>query len=197
MSARRIAVAAALVLAALLWTTTIGAMVHAIRRFESTPGRAADALGSWPAASRIPRAPGQWRLVMLIHPHCSCSRASITELERIIEHSPPSLRTYIVVYRPSDFAKGWETTDVFTAASRLPRTRIVLDQDGHEARLFRGFTSGQTYLYDGDGKLRFSGGITLLRGHAGFNSGSAEVIEIARSKSGAGSHPVFGCAINK
>ena len=197
MSARRIAVAAALILAALLWTTTIGAMVHAIRRFESTPGRAAEARDSWPAASRIPRAPGEWRLVMLIHPHCSCSRASITELERIIEHSPPSLRTYIVVYRPSDFAKGWEKTDVFTSASRLPRTRIVLDQDGHEARLFRGFTSGQTYLYDGDGKLRFSGGITLLRGHAGFNSGSAEVIEIAKSKSGSGTHPVFGCAINK
>jgi len=197
MNTRRTLVTFALVIAALLWTTTIGAMYRAIRRFESTPGRAADALASWPAASRIPRAPGEWRLVMLIHPHCSCSRASISELERIIEKSPPSLRTYIVVYRPSDFAQGWEKTDVFTAASHLPRTRIVLDQDGHEARLFHGFVSGQTYLYDGDGKLRFSGGITLLRGHAGFNSGSAEVMHIVNSNAGSGTHPVFGCAINK
>jgi hypothetical protein len=197
MNLRRALVTSALVMAALLWTATIGAMVHAIRRFESTPGRGADALDSWPAASRIPRAAGEWRLVMLIHPHCSCSRASMSELERIIEKSPRSLRTYIVVYRPSDFAQGWEKTDVFMAASRLPRTRIVLDQDGHEARLFHGFTSGQTYLYDGDGKLRFSGGITLLRGHAGFNSGSAEVMHIVRSNTGSGTHPVFGCAINK
>jgi hypothetical protein len=197
MNVRRTVIASALVIAALLWTTTIGAMYRAIRRFESTPGRAADALGAWPASSRIPRAPGQWRLVMLIHPRCSCSRASISELERIIEKAPRSLRTYIVVYRPSDFPKGWEKTDVFTAASRLPRTRIVLDQDGHEARLFHGFTSGQTYLYDGDGKLRFSGGITLLRGHAGFNSGSAEVMNIVNSNAGSGTHPVFGCAINK
>ena len=197
MNVRRTVVASAIVIAALLWTTTIGAMYRAIRQFESTPGRAADAQNSWPAASRIPRAPGQWRLVMLIHPHCSCSRASITELERIIEKSPRSMQTYIVVYRPSDFARGWEKTDVFTAASRLPRTHIVLDQDGHEARLFHGFTSGQTYLYDGDGKLRFSGGITLLRGHAGFNSGSAEVMQIVKSQAGSGTHPVFGCAINK
>lgn len=197
MNVRRILVPLVLAIAALLWITTIAAMLRATRRFESTPGRAADALTSWPVSRRIPRAPGEWRLVMLIHPHCSCSRASISELQRIIEKAPRSLRTYIVVYRPSDFARGWEKTDVFTAASRLPRTRIVLDQDGHEARLFHGFTSGQTYLYDGDGKLRFSGGITLLRGHAGFNSGSAEVMRIANSKMGSGTHPVFGCAINK
>src|SRR5437773_1160422 len=75
-------------------------------------------------------------------------------------------------------------TDVFTSASHLPRTHIVLDNDGHEASIFHGFTSGQTFLYDGDGRLRFSGGITLLRGHAGFNSGSAEVMQIARTRAG-------------
>ena len=197
MNVRRVAVTSVLIAAALLWTVTVGAMYRAIRRFESTPGRAADALSSWPAESRIPRAPGEWRLVMLIHPHCSCSRASITELQRIIEKSPSSLQTYVVVYRPSEFPAGWEKTDVFVAASHLPRTHIVLDQDGHEASLFHGFTSGQTYLYDGGGKLRFAGGITLLRGHAGFNSGSAEVMTIARTQNGNGAHPVFGCAINK
>ena len=197
MNTRRTLITTVLAVAALLWAVTVGAMYHAIRSFESTPGRAADALQAWPAESRIPRAAGEWRLVMLVHPHCSCSRASITELQRVIEKSPASLQTYVVVYRPSEFPAGWEKTDVFNAASHLPRTHIVLDQDGHEASLFHGFTSGQTYLFDGDGKLRFSGGITLLRGHAGFNSGSAEVMEIARTGSGNGAHPVFGCAINK
>ena len=38
-------------------------------------------------------------------------------------------------------------------------------------------------------------GITLLRGHAGLNSGRADVIRIANGGSGPGTHPVFGCAI--
>jgi hypothetical protein len=197
MKIRRHFVTSMLIAAALLWAATVGAMFRSIRRFESPPGRAAVALPAWPAASKIPRAEGEWRLVMLVHPHCSCSRASIEELQRIIGKSPKSLQTYVVVYRPSDFAQGWEKTDVFTAASHLPRTHIVLDADGREARLFGGFTSGQTFLYDGEGKLRFSGGITLLRGHAGFNSGSAEVIQIVKTQDGSGEHPVFGCAINK
>jgi len=197
MTTRRVLTTTVLAAAALLWTATVGAMYRAIRRFESTPGRAAEARDVWPASSRIPRAAGEWRLVMLIHPRCSCSRASIEELRTIIEKSPPSLQTYVVVYRPSDFPAGWEKTDVFVAASHLPRTHIVLDQDGHEAALFHGFTSGQTYLYDGGGHLRFSGGITLLRGHAGFNSGTAGVMQIVRSGEGKGQHPVFGCAINK
>lgn len=197
MTPRRVVATSILIVAALLWTVTVGAMYRAIRRFESTPGRAADALTTWPASSRIPRSPGEWRLVMLIHPRCSCSRASMEELRTIIEKSPASLQTYVVVYKPHEFPNGWEKTDVFVTASHLPRTHIVLDQDGHEAALFRGFTSGQTYLYDGDGRLRFSGGITLLRGHAGFNSGTANVMQIVRSGQGNGEHPVFGCAIKQ
>lgn len=197
MKVRRGVITGTLAAAALVWTVTVGAMVHAIRRFESTPGRAADASTSWPAASRIPWRAGEWRLVMLIHPHCSCSRASIEELHRIVETAPASLKTYVVVYRPAEFGPGWEQTDVVTAASRLPRTQVLIDEDGREAALFHGFTSGQTFLYDGDGTLRFSGGVTLLRGHAGFNSGSAGVMQIVKSHNGHGAHPVFGCAIHE
>jgi hypothetical protein len=197
MNIRRILITSTLVAAAILWAGTVGAMFRAMRKFEATPGRAANPLAVWPNESRIPRTPGEWRLVMLVHPHCSCSRASISELQRIIEKSPRSLQTYVVIYRPSEFPAGWEKTDVFVAASHLPRTHLVLDQDGHEASIFHGFTSGQTYLYDGAGKLRFSGGITLLRGEAGFNKGSAEVMEIANTRSGTATHPVFGCAINQ
>jgi hypothetical protein len=105
------------------------------------------------------------------------------------------VRPYVLVFRPHEFAEGWERTDVYTAATRLRRAHVIVDEDGREARLFGGFTSGQTFLYDGDGKLRFEGGITSLRGHAGLNSGRAGVIRIANTQSGTGTHPVFGCAI--
>jgi hypothetical protein len=193
---RRPLVLAVLILAAALWAGTVAAAFEAIRRFETTPGEAAAAPRLWPAASRVARTNGSWSLVMLIHPHCSCSRASVKELEAILEQAPRSLQTSVLVYRPADAKRGWEQTDVYDAAKRLHRTRVVIDRDGAEAAAFGGFTSGQTFLYDERGRLRFAGGVTSLRGHAGLNSGRADVIRIASKRSGSGSHPVFGCAIS-
>jgi hypothetical protein len=185
-----------LVGAGLLWASTIAAALEAIRRFESTPGQAAEARSLWPATTAVPRTSGAATLVMLIHPHCSCSRASIKELGEIIEKSPRSMRTYVLAYRPSDAKPGWEDTDVYRAAKTLRRTEVVVDVDGAEAKRFGGFTSGQTFLYDAHGRLRFAGGVTSLRGHAGLNRGRADVIRIANAAATNGRHPVFGCAIN-
>jgi hypothetical protein len=192
---RRVFITGSLVLAGLIWAATVGAMYQAVRRFETTPGRGAASRVMWPARSRIVRDHDRWTLVMLIHPHCSCTRASLQELERIIEMSGPSLQPYVLVYRPADFQTGWEKTETFEAAKRLQRARVIVDPDGAEARLFGGFTSGQTFLYDRDGALRFSGGITSLRGHAGVNRGSMDVVDIVHAKARQGTHPVFGCAI--
>jgi hypothetical protein len=196
MRSRRTIITAVLIVSALIWAGTVTAAFQAIREFESTPGTAANAHASWPRRSAVARANGEWTLVMLVHPHCSCSRASIKELEAILEKAPRSVRANVLVYRPSDFPSGWERTDVFAAATRLHRARVMVDVDGREARLFGGFTSGQTFLYDGAGHLRFEGGITSLRGHAGLNSGRAGVLRIANTQTGSGNHPVFGCAIS-
>jgi len=184
-----------LIAAGVLWFGTIAAAFEAIRRFEITPGLPASAPRVWPAASAVTRTPGTWSLVMLVHPHCSCSRASVQELAEIVEKAPRDVQTTVLVYRPREMAAGWERTNVYDAAARLRRARVVIDHDGAEAQVFGGFTSGQTFLYDGDGRLRFAGGVTSLRGHAGLNRGRADVIRIASQRNGNGSHPVFGCAI--
>ncbi|HEY0371476.1 MAG TPA: RedB protein [Thermoanaerobaculia bacterium] len=184
-----------LIAAGVLWIGTVAAAFEAIRRFEVTPGLPASAPRAWPAASTVSRTPGQWSLVMLVHPHCSCSRASVQELGAILEKAPHDLQTTILVYRPHEMPQGWERTSVTDAASRLHRARVVLDADGAQAAIFGGFTSGQTFLYDADGQLRFTGGITSLRGHEGLNRGRADVIRIASERAGNASHPVFGCAI--
>jgi hypothetical protein len=192
---RRWILSSAIAAAAIIWAATVAAAYQAIRRFESTPGAAAIAPASWPGRSIIEPRRGEWTLVMLVHPHCSCSRASIKELEAVLEKAPRAVQPYVLVYRPHQFAAGWERTDVYTAATRLRRANVLIDEDGREARLFGGFTSGQTFLYDGNGNLRFEGGITSLRGHEGLNSGRAGIIRIANTQSGTGTHPVFGCAI--
>jgi hypothetical protein len=195
MKVSRFAVTSVLIGATALWGTTVVMAVEAIRRFESTPGLAADAASFWPADAGVARAHDGSTLVMLVHPHCSCSRASVKELEKILERAPRSMRAYVLVYRPRDFPAGWEQTEVYRAATALRRTEVIIDLDGREAKRFGGFTSGQTFLYDATGRLRFSGGITSLRGHEGANRGRADVIRLASSPVGTGTHPVFGCAI--
>jgi len=192
---KRKALIAVLALAGATWVVTVAAAVRSIRAFESTPGRAAVAPERWPAAASIAREPGTWTLVMLVHPHCSCSRASVAELAAVVESAPRNVRTYVLAYRPHEFDEAWSHTDVWTAAQRIPRVRVLTDLDGRQARRFGGFTSGQTFLFDPDGVRRYSGGITLLRGHAGLNSGRAEVIRLVNGGHGPGTHPVFGCAI--
>ena len=192
---KRIILIVAFALAGAIWVVTVAAAVRSIRAFEATPGRAADAPERWPASAAIERQPGTWTLVMLIHPHCSCSRASVSELAAVVEGAPRNLRAYVLTYQPHEYGPEWSHTDVWTAARRLSRVRVITDVDGKEARRFGGYTSGQTFLFDPDGNRRFSGGITLLRGHAGLNSGRADVIRIANGGAGRGTHPVFGCAI--
>jgi hypothetical protein len=195
MNRRRWIVPLVLTTAALVWAGTVAAAYQAVRTFETTPGEAATAPRSWPAASVIRPAKGEWSLVMLVHPRCSCSRASVQELQAILDKSPATVKPYVLVYRPAEFPAGWENTEVVKAASRLRRTKVVLDENGREADLFGGFTSGQTFVYDGTGKLRFAGGITSLRGHAGLNRGRVDIIDIVNQRAQDGSHPVFGCAI--
>jgi len=192
---KRTVLASALALACTIWVVTVAAAVRSIRAFESTPGRAAEAAQRWPPSASIARQAGTWTLVMLIHPHCSCSRASIGELAAIVEQAPRNMRAYVLTYQPHEYDAAWSHTDVWAAAQRLRRVRVVTDVDGKQARRFGGFTSGQTFLFDPQGVRRFSGGITLLRGHAGLNSGRAEVIRIVNGGNGPGKHPVFGCAI--
>lgn len=195
MRARSVVVTASIFIASLIWVGTITAAFRAIGRFENTPGRAAMGPKDWPAETTLVRNEGAPTLVMLMHPQCSCTRASLGELQAVIEKSPRNLRAYVIVYRPHQAKPGWERTDTFDSATRLRGTRVIVDEDGQEAKHFGAFTSGQTFLYDADGHLRFEGGITLLRGHVGMNSGRADIIRIANGEAGKGTHPVFGCSI--
>ena len=55
----------------------------------------------------------------------------------------------------------------------LPDVTVVRDDMAGEARRFGAVTSGQTLLFDTQGNLLFSGGITAARAQAGDNAGRA------------------------
>ena len=101
---RRWLLSGAIAVSAVIWAATVAAAYQAIRRFESTPGTAAIAPGFWPGRSTIEPRRGEWSLVMLVHPHCSCSRASIKELEAVLEKAPRSVRPAIRLEAAHGFA---------------------------------------------------------------------------------------------
>jgi hypothetical protein len=51
-------------------------------------------------------------------------------------------------------------------------------------------------LYDGNGRLLFSGGITGARGHSGDNAGRSTVLSLlSRDTVDRAETPVFGCSL--
>ena len=73
---------------------------------------------------------------------------------------------------------------------------VVRDDEGLEAERFGASTSGQTVVYDSEGELLFTGGITGARGHAGDNLGRESVLELLnRGKAERSWTSVFGCRL--
>jgi hypothetical protein len=103
---------------------------------------------------------------------------------------------YVLFLKPPGFPDYWEETDLWRSAAAIPGVKVLRDDAGAEARRFRAATSGQTLLYDADGRLLFSGGITASRGHAGDNAGRSVIVALlTEGQGGQTETPVFGCPL--
>jgi hypothetical protein len=190
-----------------VWLVAAVAGLSAIWRFDNAPGIGATAPARWPADSILARAPDRPTLVLLAHPQCSCTHASLDELGEALARAGARPRTYVLFLKPEAFSNGWEQTDSWRQAAALPDVMVLRDDSGLEARRFGAATSGQTLLYDADGTLLFSGGITAARGHAGDNAGRSELVTLLnrgpsapaatlnRGQSARDATSVFGCPL--
>jgi hypothetical protein len=187
---------AILIAASVLWVLMICAGVGLLWSYNGTPGVAAAALEQWPADSRLRHATDRATLVMLAHPHCPCTRASLGELARLMTQAQGRVTAYVLFVKPPGLPDGWEKTDLLAAASAIPGVTVVRDDEGVEAGRFRAATSGQTVLYDAGRRLLFSGGITGARGHEGDNAGRAAIVSLLTAdEAGRSETPVFGCPL--
>jgi hypothetical protein len=164
--------------------------------YENTPA------ATWPVHPRGARPSGNVaaadtpELVMFVHPRCPCSRAGLRELEQILARCDGRLRCRIVFVRPASFAAGWERSDTWRAASRIPGARVVVDPEGNLARRFAARASGEVFLMLPDGRVAYHGGLTPGRGHEGDNAGRAAVQAVlAGGTPPVTEAPVFGCAL--
>ena len=181
---------------AVCWLTTASGGLWILLAYENRPGTAAEAPAQWPAQSRLARATDRPTLVMLAHPQCTCSQASVGELAEVLARVALRPRTYILFLKPAGFADGWEQSDLWKSAQALPDVTLVTDSKGTEAGKFGAATSGQTVLYDRTGTLLFSGGITGARAHPGDNAGRATLLDsLTRGSVAQTRTSVFGCPL--
>ena len=167
-----------------------------LHRYEATPGSDGDPARTWPAGVAIPREPHGLTLVLALHPHCPCSAATCQELERILATRPDGAKLHVLLFKPADVSDDWTATATTRSLEGLPNVRCWIDEDGKLAELFGAATSGEVLAYDGQGKLRFAGGVTPLRGQTGPNSGSDTLTALLDGKPiESNATAVFGCSI--
>jgi hypothetical protein len=186
-----------LLLACVAWLGAVGYGMRLVSAYENSSGRSGTPPTKWPVESAIKRTPGLPTLVLFIHPHCPCSRATIGELAILMAHSQGQVNASAVFFKPTAF-EGWEKTDSWSSAAEIPGVKLSVDENGVEANRFQSETSGQIALYSAQGKLLFSGGITGSRGHAGNNDGRTAIQSLlAGDKAARTKTPVFGCPLVK
>jgi hypothetical protein len=182
--------------AILVWLGSAGTGLFWLMEYDNTPGVSADVPVDWPADSALTRDAAAPTLVMLAHPRCDCTRASLGELAELLARVKFKPRTFVVFIKPGDTASGWEQSGTWEQAKRIPGVTVVRDDDGAEARRFGVQTSGQTLLYDPRGTLLYSGGTTGSRGKPGDNAGRADLVALVDgARRPRGTRPVFGCPL--
>lgn len=182
--------------AAMFWLGLVSVGLVIVWGYENTPGNAAQPPPVWPVESPIPRAPDRPTLIMLAHPHCPCTRASLGELALLLTQCQGLVTASVHFYQPAGSPATWAKTDLWQSAAAIPGVSVHLDEEGATARQFHAATSGQVLLYDAAGQLLFSGGITGSRGHSGANDGRSAIVSLLTTGTAARRrHPVFGCAL--
>jgi hypothetical protein len=164
--------------------------------YATTPGEGGPSAARWPTGSVLVPDPERANLVLLAHPRCPCTGATMDELENLVARCHALVTVHVLFYRPGTAEEGWEKTDLWRRAGAIPGARVYRDEDGALARLFGAATSGQVLLYRADGRLLFSGGITNTRGHAGSSAGAEAILSLLTTGTAERAEtPVYGCPL--
>ena len=155
--------------------------ISAISEIKTTP-----ALAAANSSSQTPL------LLVFMHPRCSCTPATLQQLDHILDVSHAPVRLALVVYQSA------VVNEPSAQSARLLRhtAQIVPDINGRLARRFGAATSGEVVLYSSGGQLLYQGGITPLRAHTGDSLASDALrLALTTGEAQARTFNVFGCPI--
>ena len=184
------------IIAGTLWIIVVALGMWSSMAFDTTRGESGVTPSRWPSGSHIAFQAGRINLIMLAHPNCPCTRASLAELGEIMARSNGIVKACVLFYKPAHPPPDWDQDDLSGLARALPGVTVHEDIDGMEAVRFGARTSGHTLVYDLQGKLQFSGGITRARGQAGVNAGRQIVLSVLNQTNTTETKtPIFGCPL--
>lgn len=182
---------------AITWLLFVGGGFLLMLNHAFAPATAAASPpGLWPHSAPLPEIQGLPRLVMFMHPRCPCTRASVQQLRLIAEHSRRPLDILIVVLDSEKLPRNAMEGKSVREAADIRGAVVLRDRNGAAAAQFAAAASGHLVLYDPEGKLVYSGGITPSRGHAGETPASHAILSYLRSgRKTLPAGPVFGCPL--
>ena len=186
---------------AVTWLLAAVPGIRYLMAYEGTAGKQGAAPVLWPASvpetgdSRLPT------LVVALHPRCSCSAATLEELQGAFETSSKPFNSVLLISEPKGANYKWQDVHLYREAQETLHATVILDEDSAYAAQFGAQTSGEVLFYSanehGQRELLFAGGVTGGRGMTGDNQG-IELLKAAfhgRKREGHARTHVFGCGL--
>ena len=177
------------------WLVGVLGTFYFVWRYKLTPGPLAEAPARWPNDSALRRAPGLVNIVMIAHPQCPCTRASMNELARLAGELQGRAKIHVVLVRPDGAEPGFERGSIADRATTI-NADVFVDDGGKEAARLGAIVSGSTLVFDRDGSLVFRGGLTSARGHEGRGPAHDRILALAAGHTpDRADAPTFGCSL--
>lgn len=139
-------------------------------------------------------------LVMFAHPHCVCTKASLTELRWLAQHCSERAQIITLFVKPEGAPDDWLNSENFRLAQAISGATVQIDEHAALARKFGAMTSGHVFLIDREGRVLFSGGITQARGVEGDSDGRRAIYALTttthhQTPASSVETNVFGCLL--
>jgi hypothetical protein len=165
--------------------------------FSTTPGAQLAAPAHWPREIPSPSVNSHAPLLLVfVHPRCSCTPATLQQLDQILSSTHTTVQVVLVVYRSKAISQETSSATSEPAKYLHVPAQIVPDTNGLLARRFGAATSGEIVLYAAGGNLLFQGGLTPMRAQPGDSAGASALRNaLATGATQAKVATVFGCPI--
>jgi hypothetical protein len=186
---------AAISVAFTLWCLALIPGVGYLVTYETKAGVQRGAPHRWPSGTGLARRDDFPTLIVALHPRCSCSQATLTELEEMAQELNRPFHAILLIYEPRGTDFDLRNVSFYKEAQTALHAEVVLDEDGRKAAMFGAETSGQILLYGAAGALMYQGGVTGGRGEVGDNAGLISLKRAIADQVPEPGSPVYGCGL--
>lgn len=168
-----------------------------IWKYKLTPGAAGDTPQAWPSDTTLARDAGRPSVFLFAHPRCACTKATLSELRRVVSRVDQRAHYTVVFELPQGSPDGFLDSDNWREVGTIAGVDRVVDDEGREGKRFGALTSGHVVAYDAAGQLLFTGGITNARGHEGTNASEDRLLDALIAAAPHRSPlPIYGCELH-